>query len=87
LERICHARRCPNSSAPSGLARAREKGTESGKPFGRPKTNTATEDAIRSALASGGKGIRKIAAELGVGTGTVQRIKAAAMASVWRAAK
>jgi hypothetical protein len=35
-----------------------------------------TEDAIRAALVAGGKGIRKIAIEHGVGTGTVQRIAA-----------
>jgi hypothetical protein len=32
--------------------------------------------AVRKALALGNKGILKIAAELGVGSGTVQRIKA-----------
>jgi hypothetical protein len=36
----------------------------------------ATEAAIRKALKKGDTGIRKIAATLGVGTGTVQRIKA-----------
>ena len=35
-----------------------------------------TEAAIRKALKKGDTGIRKIATTLGVGTGTVQRIKA-----------
>jgi hypothetical protein len=35
-----------------------------------------TEAAIKAALAKGDKGMRKIAIELGVATGTVQRIKA-----------
>jgi hypothetical protein len=34
------------------------------------------ETAIRKALARGDKGIRRIAVEFGVGTGTVQRVKA-----------
>jgi hypothetical protein len=41
-----------------------------------PKTAEAKEAAIRAALAAGDKGMRKIAAEYGVGTGTVQRIAA-----------
>jgi hypothetical protein len=35
-----------------------------------------TEKAIRAALSRGGEGMHKIAARFGVGTGTVQRIKA-----------
>jgi DNA invertase Pin-like site-specific DNA recombinase len=60
----------------AGLRRAREQGTRSGKPCGRPKVEAATEAAIKAALASGGKGIRKIAADFNVGIGTVQRVKA-----------
>ena len=56
----------------SGMARAREQG----KRFGRPPTPPAKADAIRAALLAGGKGIQKIAREFGVGTGTVQRLKA-----------
>jgi DNA invertase Pin-like site-specific DNA recombinase len=62
----------------AGLRRARAEGTETGNPFGRPKIGAATEAAIRKALAKDDKGIRRIAAEFGVGTGTVPRIKAAA---------
>jgi len=59
-----------------GIRRAREEGTKSGKPFGRPKLDGKKEAAVRKALTLGNKGILKIAAELGVGSGTVQRIKA-----------
>lgn len=57
----------------AGLARAKANGTKSGKAIGRPKVPTAIEEAIRVARAEG-KGIRKIAREVGVGTGTVQRL-------------
>ena len=40
------------------------------------KIAPATEKAIRVALAKGDTGMHKIAARFGVGTGTVQRIKA-----------
>jgi DNA invertase Pin-like site-specific DNA recombinase len=56
----------------AGLKRA----TAAGKVLGRPRIDAATEESIRVALALGNKGILKIAAELGVGSGTVQRIKA-----------
>ena len=54
----------------AGLARAKE----AGKTFGRPKIDEAVETKIRKALRAGDMGMRKIAVELGVGTGTVQRI-------------
>jgi DNA invertase Pin-like site-specific DNA recombinase len=57
----------------AGLARARARG----KRLGRPKIDAKTEAAIQEALASGKQGILKIAAAFGVGSGTVQRIKAA----------
>ena len=57
----------------AGLRRARKAGTR----LGRPAIDAAKEKAIRKALAKGDKGMLKIAAELGVGSGTVQRIKAA----------
>ncbi len=56
----------------AGLERARAQG----KTLGRPTVSTATEAAMRKALKKGDTGIRKIAAALGVGTGTVQRVKA-----------
>lgn len=55
-----------------GIKRARAQGVK----FGRPKTDQRVEDRIRRALSKGDKGILKIAGEIGVGSGTVQRIKA-----------
>jgi DNA invertase Pin-like site-specific DNA recombinase len=60
------------SRVKAGLDRARAEG----KTLGRPTIDQATETAIRKALKKGDIGIRKIATKLGVGTGTVQRIKA-----------
>jgi DNA invertase Pin-like site-specific DNA recombinase len=57
----------------SGLARARAQG----KRLGRPATDAQKEKAIREALAKGDQGMLKIAARFKVGSGTVQRIKAA----------
>ena len=59
----------------AGLARAREKGTKSGKPIGRVRIDATREAAIRTALASG-KGILKAARECSTGSSVVQRIKA-----------
>ncbi len=53
----------------AGLQRARAKGTRLGRPPVRPEV----EQAIRIARAEG-KGMLKIARELGIGTGTVQRV-------------
>ena len=44
------------------------------KAIGRPKISDVTEAAIRARLASG-VGMLKVAHELGVGSGTVQRVK------------
>jgi DNA invertase Pin-like site-specific DNA recombinase len=54
----------------AGIARAKA----AGKRFGRPAISQGTEQAIRTALAKGDRGMLKIAAEIGVGSGTVQRI-------------
>jgi DNA invertase Pin-like site-specific DNA recombinase len=54
----------------AGLKRA----VAQGKTLGRPKVDVALEKRIQAQL-RGGKGMRKIARELGVGTGTVQRIR------------
>jgi DNA invertase Pin-like site-specific DNA recombinase len=53
----------------AGLSRARAQG----KKLGRPRVGLTTERAILRARAKG-KGIKKIARELGVGVGTVQRV-------------
>ena len=57
----------------AGIARARQSGTRSGKPIGRPRITSAKKRAVRAELASE-TGILKTAKKLGVGTGTVQRI-------------
>ena len=54
----------------AGLKRARANG------LGRPKIAASTEASITKALAKEDRGILKIAAEFGVGSVTVQRIKA-----------
>jgi DNA invertase Pin-like site-specific DNA recombinase len=56
----------------AGLQRARAEG----KTLGRPRTDAKTEATITKALRSG-TGIRKVAKLVGVGVGTVQRVKAA----------
>jgi len=56
----------------AGLARAKAQG----KVLGRKRTPRATERKIEAALRKGDRGIRKIAGDLGVGVGTVQRVKA-----------
>jgi len=53
----------------AGLHRARAQG----KTLGRPRTPTDVERKIRSARQQG-KGIKKIARELGIGVSTVQRV-------------
>jgi DNA invertase Pin-like site-specific DNA recombinase len=56
----------------AGLRRA----VAQGKKLGRPQVSPKVAGAIRAELKDGKRGIRKIAAGLGVGVGTVQRIKA-----------
>jgi DNA invertase Pin-like site-specific DNA recombinase len=58
----------------AGLERAKARGVR----LGRPKTGAKTEAAIRVRLATG-EGIKKVAKAVGVGNGTVSRIKAAMM--------
>jgi DNA invertase Pin-like site-specific DNA recombinase len=55
----------------AGLERAKAKGVR----LGRPMVSGKIEAAIRARLA-GGEGMLKVAKALGVGTGTVQRVKA-----------
>jgi hypothetical protein len=62
----------------TGIARARQYGTKSGQPIGRARIDPKVEEAIRVSLASG-KGVLKTAREVKVGSGTVQRVKAAMM--------
>ena len=57
----------------AGLARAKRHGTRSGRPVGRPRVGVDVERRIR-ALRAKQHGIIKIAREVGVGVGTVQRV-------------
>ena len=59
----------------AGLARAREKGTKSGRPIGRPQIARRKAELIRAELQKG-TGIVKTARLTGTGVATVQRIKA-----------
>jgi DNA invertase Pin-like site-specific DNA recombinase len=54
----------------AGLARVRAEG----KKLGRPMVGRKVEDAIRGRLSTG-VDMLKVAHELGVGSGTVQRVK------------
>ena len=60
----------------AGLARAKAKGTRSGKPIGRPAVSAAVEDRVRE-LRAEGLGILRIAREAGCGVSVVQRVVAA----------
>ena len=57
----------------AGLARAREQGTKSGKPIGRPRTSRARRRAVVQAREAGGS-IRQIAGKLRMSTATVQQV-------------
>jgi DNA invertase Pin-like site-specific DNA recombinase len=57
----------------AGIARARTKGTRSGKPFGRPRLSAEREKAVRAALTEG-LGIRRTARLVRTGNATVARI-------------
>jgi DNA invertase Pin-like site-specific DNA recombinase len=61
------------SRVKAGMERAKDSPRKGAKAIGRPKTSKATEAAIRARLAAGA-GMLKVAAELGVGSGTVQRV-------------
>jgi DNA invertase Pin-like site-specific DNA recombinase len=66
----------------AGMSRAAASGTRSGKPIGRPRLAPETEANIRAALEKGDMGMRKVAVQFGVATGTVQRIAREVGASV-----
>ena len=57
----------------SGMARAREKGTKSGKAIGRPRLDPERREAIRATYRSGGIGLRGVARRYGVSVETVRR--------------
>ena len=58
----------------AGMERAKASPRKGAKAIGRPKVAAGTEKAIRARLTAGA-GILKVAAEMGVGSGTVQRIR------------
>jgi DNA invertase Pin-like site-specific DNA recombinase len=64
----------------AGIVRRDAQGRKK-KPIGRPKVTAKTEESIRARLAAGDTGMLRIAAELGVGSGTVQRVAKAMRAA------
>lgn len=59
----------------AGMARAKARGTKSGKPIGRQRTGDEVESAILTALGTG-QGKRSIARTMGIGVSVVQRVAA-----------
>lgn len=57
----------------AGMARAKAKGTKSGRAIGRPAIPPATRTAIRYAYMAGGVGLRGVAKQFDVGVETVRR--------------
>jgi DNA invertase Pin-like site-specific DNA recombinase len=57
----------------AGMARAKVKGTRSGKAIGRPAIALRTRDAIRDAYKAGGLSLRTVARKHSVGVATVRR--------------
>ena len=58
----------------AGIARARNNPRKGARPFGRPRVSSEVEATVRTHLAAG-VGICKTARTVGVGVGTVQRLK------------
>jgi DNA invertase Pin-like site-specific DNA recombinase len=56
----------------SGLAKAKAKGTRSGRPIGRPRIPDNTRQKIRTAYAAGGVGMRTLAKQFDVSLGSVR---------------
>jgi DNA invertase Pin-like site-specific DNA recombinase len=61
----------------AGMARAKAKGTKSGRAIGRPKVKPGVRAAIREAYARGDGGYRTIAKQFGVAVMTVRKCLAA----------
>ena len=72
-ERQMHGAYKHSSQIRAGMARAKERGTESGKPIGRPAIAPERRTAIRTAYLAGGVGMRGVAERFGVGVETVRR--------------
>jgi DNA invertase Pin-like site-specific DNA recombinase len=58
----------------AGIARARKRGTKSGKPFGRPQTSQRKIEAIKAELTKG-TGVLKTARLCSSGVSVVQKVK------------
>ena len=58
----------------AGMARAKEKGTKSGKPIGRPQIDQRTKAAVKAAYSAGGVSIRTLAKTFRLGPETARRI-------------
>ncbi len=58
----------------AGVARAREKGTRSGKAIGRPRNGDYTEEQIRAALLAG-RSVRAVVRQTGASIGTVAAVR------------
>ena len=61
----------------SGMARAKEKGTKSGRAIGRPRVPSPVREQIKLAYQLGGTGLRGVARQFNVSVETVRRCLAA----------
>lgn len=58
----------------AGIARARQNGTRSGRPIGRPRVKEETLERVRAALAKG-HSLRQAVNETGISMGTAARVR------------
>jgi DNA invertase Pin-like site-specific DNA recombinase len=58
----------------SGMARARERGTKSGKAIGRPRIPAPVRAKIRATYQADGVSLRQLARQFGIGRETVRRV-------------
>jgi len=72
----------PRSKTPSRIARAKAKGTKSGKTIGRPPLKTKKLDAAHTALAEG-HSIRAAALAAGISVGAVAALKKEMGSRIW----
>jgi DNA invertase Pin-like site-specific DNA recombinase len=61
----------------SGMARAKERGTKSGRAIGRPKIAAPIREQIAKTYKAGGKSLRAVAREFSISVETVRRIVSA----------
>jgi DNA invertase Pin-like site-specific DNA recombinase len=58
----------------SGMRRAQERGTKSGRAIGRPRIAAPVRDQLRAMYRSGGISLRKLAKQFNIGRETVRRV-------------